>query len=603
MTETKKTFRDLGLSESLLQAIEQKGFTNPTPIQEQTIPLLLNSDHDIIGQAQTGTGKTAAFGLPVIDRLEENAGYIQAVVLTPTRELALQVSTELRSFKGNKNIFINEVYGGQSYDLQKRKLNKGCDVLVGTPGRVIDHLQNGVIDFSKVRYFILDEADEMLNMGFYEDIEKVLTFVGKDRQVLLFSATMPERIKSLAKRFLRNVEHIKVASKQMTTTLTEQFYFVMAEKDHFETLCRLIDSAEDFYGMVFCNTKRETDFYASRLSERGYASEPLHGDIAQNQREAVLKRFRNRQTRVLVCTDVAARGIDVDDLTHVVNISIPQDPESYVHRIGRTGRAGKTGIAFTIVHPGEVRRLGTIREVSKASIQKGEILQPDQLAENRRKQIVLKHTAITEDKVALAGYTEIAETLMENADAALVIASLLFERYGETIHPKSYKELREPDRKAKGERSFEGNDRGGERRGRNDRPFGRDRFGSNERGGDRFSSNDRGGDRFGRGEKRAFGSDRPSRATASASGEGGDKSRIFISAGRIDGLSARKLVEVVEENSGLKGRFIDDIKVMDNFSFMTIPSYLAEESIHQLNNRIDGVNFEVSKPKEKAAAW
>lgn len=588
MTQTTKTFRDLGLSESLLQAIEQKGFTNPTPIQEQTIPLLLNSDRDIIGQAQTGTGKTAAFGLPVIDRLEENAGYIQAVVLTPTRELALQVSTEMRSFKGHKNIFINEVYGGQSYDLQKRKLNKGCDVLVGTPGRVIDHLENGVVDFSKVRYFILDEADEMLNMGFYEDIEKVLTFVGKDRQVLLFSATMPERIKSLAKRFLRNVEHIKVASKQMTTTLTEQFYFVMSEKDHFDTLCRLIDSAEDFYGMVFCNTKRDTDFYASRLSERGYASEPLHGDIAQNQREAVLKRFRNRQTRVLVCTDVAARGIDVDDLTHVVNISIPQDPESYVHRIGRTGRAGKTGIAFTIIHPGEVRRLGQIREVSKASIQKGTILQPEQLAENRRKQIVLKHTAITEDKADLSAYVEIAESLMENADAALVIASLLHERYGETIYAKSYKELREPDRKAKGERGFES-----ERRGRSERPT-RDRFASN----DRFGGSDRGGDRFGRGEKRSFGNDRPARG-----GEGGDKSRIFISAGRIDGLSARKLVEVVEGNSGLKGRFIDDIKVMDNFSFMTIPSYLAEEAIHQLNNRIEGVNFEVSKPKEKAAAW
>jgi len=357
---TPPTFADLGLSAPVLEALSRKGFEEPTPIQALVIPELLAAECDLIGQAQTGTGKTAAFALPLIEKLIPGAGGVQALVLAPTRELAVQVCEEISSLKGTKPFSVAPVYGGQAYTEQLRRFKMGVDILVGTPGRILDHLERGSLKLDKLQYLILDEADEMLDMGFSDDIETLLEQVNPDRKMLLFSATMPDRIRVIANKHMKNPKTLTVKTTTLTTERTEQIYFEVNESDKFESLCRILDLEEDFYGMVFCRTKIQTDELSHRLADRGYGSEALHGDLTQGQREQVLNKFKKKRINVLCATDVAARGIDVDGLTHVINFSLPQDPEAYVHRIGRTGRAGREGLAVTLVGPRErtlVRRI------------------------------------------------------------------------------------------------------------------------------------------------------------------------------------------------------------------------------------------------------
>ncbi|MBW7936985.1 MAG: DEAD/DEAH box helicase, partial [Flavobacteriales bacterium] len=318
MTQETNGFLKLGLSQDIVNAVIQKGFTEPTPIQAATIPLLLSNTIDMVGQAQTGTGKTAAFGLPLLDLLKEGEKKVQALILVPTRELALQVATELISYKGDKKLFITTVYGGQSIQTQIRDLKKGVDIVVGTPGRIMDHMERGTLRIDHISHLILDEADEMLNMGFVEDIETILAQTPEQKRVLLFSATMPPRILGIAKNYMGAYEMVKVTPQTLTTHLTEQVYYQVAARDKREALCRIIDFSNDFYGLVFCQTKVETDEIAHYLIEKGYPAESIHGDISQSQREKTLARFKKRTVRILVATDVAARGIDVKDLTHVV---------------------------------------------------------------------------------------------------------------------------------------------------------------------------------------------------------------------------------------------------------------------------------------------
>lgn len=386
--EERKKFVEMGLSENTLKALKQKGFEEPTPIQELTIPLLLNGETDLIGQAQTGTGKTAAFGLPIIERLEENVATIGALILTPTRELALQVAEEINSLKGRKKLRILPVYGGQSIDIQIRNLKKGgVNIVVGTPGRIIDHLNRGTITLSHLKFMILDEADEMLNMGFIEDVETILASTPPERRVLLFSATMPREILHIAKKYMKDHKVIKVQNETITTDLTDQIYFEVAEGDKFEALCRILDIEANFYGIIFCRTKHDVDSVTSRLSDRGYDAEAIHGDITQGQREKVLSKFKSKKLNVLIATDVAARGIDVNDLTHVINYSLPQDPESYVHRIGRTGRAGKEGTAITFVTPEEYRKLLFIKRVAKTDIRKQKLPEINEVIHAKKERI------------------------------------------------------------------------------------------------------------------------------------------------------------------------------------------------------------------------
>lgn len=436
-------FRELGLSETTLEALAKKGFEEPTPIQKQTIPLLISGARDIVGQAQTGTGKTAAFGLPLIELLDDNNNKVQSLILAPTRELAIQVAEEINSFRGGKKLFVLPVYGGQSYELQIRGLKRGTQIVVGTPGRIRDHIDKGTLDLSNVTHVVLDEADEMLNMGFQEEVEEILKSVPQSRRMLLFSATMPPEILKLAKRYMKEYDVVEVKKEQLTTPLTEQIYFEVKDSERFDALCRIIDVEPSFYGIVFCRTKVETDDVARRLGDRGYDAEPIHGDITQAQREKVLRAFKAKKTRVLVATDVAARGIDVNDLTHVVNFHLPQDPEAYVHRIGRTGRAGKEGTAITFISPKELRSLLFIQKIANAKIKKETLPDAKQVIETKKEKLKSELRALLNEG-NFESYIELAGELMnEGADAQQLVAALLQYNFGDDLKEDNYRDLQQ----------------------------------------------------------------------------------------------------------------------------------------------------------------
>lgn len=438
--EKLKKFKLMGLSENVLNSLEKKGFEEPTPIQEQTIPRLLEGEKDLVGQAQTGTGKTAAFGIPLIERIQENTQWVEALILTPTRELAIQVSDEINSLKGKKKIRVLPIYGGQDIGIQIRNLKHGgVNIIVGTPGRIIDHIERGTLDLSSIRFMILDEGDEMLNMGFIDDIEKILSRTPDQKQVLLFSATMPKEIINIAEKYMRDYQEIKIA-ESITVDLTEQIYFEVFERDKFEALCRILDIEHDFYGIIFCRTKIDVDNIASKLAERGYSAEALHGDISQNQREKVLNRFRKRKLSVLVATDVAARGIDVIDLTHVINYSLPQDAEGYIHRIGRTGRAGKEGTAITFITPEEYRKLLYIKRVAGSEIIKKNVPEVHKVISAKKSRIKENIYTIIEEET-YGEYIDLAKELAEEADTETLIAAVLKYTLENELDEKNYTEI------------------------------------------------------------------------------------------------------------------------------------------------------------------
>ena len=342
-------FDELDLNPKILRAIREMGFEEATPIQSKAIPVGLEGV-DLIGQAQTGTGKTAAFGIPLLMKVDSHNKRTQSIVLCPTRELAIQVAEEVRTLaKYMSGVKVLPVYGGQDITKQIRSLKGGAQIIIGTPGRVMDHLRRRTIKCDEVNTIVLDEADEMLNMGFREDIETVLEYIPEERQTMLFSATMPKPILEITKKYQSDAVTIKVTKKELTVPNIEQYYYDVKRKDKVEVLSRLLDVYAPKLSLVFCNTKRMVDELTSALQGRGYFAEGLHGDMKQSQRDRVMNRFRNGKTEILVATDVAARGIDVDDVEAVFNYDLPQDDEYYVHRIGRTGRAGRTGRSFTFV--------------------------------------------------------------------------------------------------------------------------------------------------------------------------------------------------------------------------------------------------------------
>ena len=362
-------FKDFGLKPEILEAIENKGFEEPSEIQQKAVPLILETDGHVVGKAQTGTGKTAAFSLPILNLINSDVNQIQALVVVPTRELAIQVTEEINSLSGRLNVRAASVYGGQSYGDQIKHFRRGDQIIVGTPGRLVDHIQNGKLDLSTIDFVVLDEADEMLNMGFLDDVDLILSEASDQKRVLLFSATMKKKMVALINKHMPSYESVEVEAKYLTTDLTEQVYLEVSESQKLEALCRFVDLETDFYGFVFCRTKREVDELKEKLNLRGYFADCIHGDILQKKRERVLERFRSRDINILIATDVAARGIDVGNLTHVVNYHIPEDPESYVHRIGRTGRAGQKGKAITLVTPREFSRLRFIIRTTSANIE------------------------------------------------------------------------------------------------------------------------------------------------------------------------------------------------------------------------------------------
>ncbi|MBW1650467.1 MAG: DEAD/DEAH box helicase [Deltaproteobacteria bacterium] len=438
----KKTFKSLGLSATILDAINKKGFEEPTSIQIITIPVMLRDDTNIISQAQTGTGKTAAFGLPLLEMINPQSKAVQALILVPTRELAIQVSEEISSLKGETGIKIVPIYGGQSIIQQLRRLKKNVHIVVGTPGRIIDHLKRKTLKLEKIEHLIIDEADEMLNMGFIEDVEEIMKHTNTDKRTLLFSATIPNKIKELARKYMENYELIKVKQEHLTTNLTEQIYFEVKASDKFEALCRIIDIKDNFYGLVFCRTKIDVDSIVTHLVHRGYDAAAIHGDFSQMQRENTLKNFKKQKINILIATDVAARGIDVMNLTHVINYSLPENPESYVHRIGRTGRAGNEGTAITFITPSEYKRLMFIQRIAKTDIKKSKVPKITDIINAKKKKIDDDLNTILDNEIDVKYYNW-AKSLIKENNPSDILAAILNYCFEEQLNPDAYGEIQE----------------------------------------------------------------------------------------------------------------------------------------------------------------
>ncbi|MGE5682383.1 MAG: DEAD/DEAH box helicase, partial [Bacillota bacterium] len=420
----KLKFEELMLSKEMQKAISDLGFEEATPIQSEAIPILLEGK-DAIGQAQTGTGKTAAFGIPAIEMLDKSVKSLQVVILCPTRELAIQVAEEMSKLaKYKKEVSFLPVYGGQPIDRQLKALKKGVQVVIGTPGRVMDHMERGTIDLSEVKMVVLDEADEMLDMGFRDDIEFILKTTPKTRQTVMFSATMPKPILELTKKYLKSPKNIKVVHEVLTVPNTEQVYYEIKEKNKLETLCRVIDLYNLKLVLVFSNTKKGVDDLVEHLQARGYSADGLHGDMKQSTREKVMGKFRKGITEILIATDVAARGLDVENVEAVFNYDMPQDEEYYVHRIGRTGRAGKPGKAFTFVTGRELFKLRDIQKYTKTKIKLNPIPSFDDV-EQVRINIFFDTVKKTIDDGNLKKYVRYIENLIDEEYTSLDIAAAL----------------------------------------------------------------------------------------------------------------------------------------------------------------------------------
>ncbi len=419
-------FEEMNLSDDIVRAVKDMGFEEATPIQSQAISIIMEG-RDIIGQSQTGTGKTAAFGLPCLEMLDSEDKGLQALILCPTRELAIQVSEEFRKFlKYKENIKVIPIYGGQPIDRQITALKKGVQIIIGTPGRVMDHMRRHTIKMNTVKYVVLDEADEMLDMGFRDDIETIMLKMPEERQTVMFSATMSNEILDLSRRYLNDPEYIKVTRKELTVPNIEQAYFDVKEKTKPDALCRIIDMHNPKLSIVFCNTKKRVDEVVEQLQGRGYFAEALHGDLKQQQRDKVMQKFRNGTIEILVATDVAARGIDVDDVDIVFNYDVPQDDEYYVHRIGRTGRAGKSGKAFTFCVGKEIYKLRDIMRYTKTKIVQKKLPTLSDIEEIKTANF-LEHVKEVIDEGGLGKYIDIVDNMVNDDDVAAtdIAAALL----------------------------------------------------------------------------------------------------------------------------------------------------------------------------------
>ncbi|ERP31736.1 DEAD/DEAH box helicase [Chitinivibrio alkaliphilus] len=529
-----KKFQALGLSETTLEALERKGFEEPTEVQALTIPLVIKNEKDIIAQAQTGTGKTAAFGLPLIEKLEPGRKKPQVIILAPTRELVVQVCEEMNSFKTGRATSIAAIYGGQSMGLQLKKLKQGVSIVVGTPGRVIDHIKRGSLALDELRFFVLDEADEMLNMGFADDIETILSHTNSSKRVLLFSATMPARIKKIAEEYMGEYDHV-TTSRKVTEHLTDQIYFEVNQRDKFEALCRIIDMEPLFFGIVFCRTKVGVDEVANRLNERGYSAAGLHGDMSQGHRENILRAFKKKRLTILVATDVASRGIDVHNITHVINFAIPQDPESYVHRIGRTGRAGQRGTAITFITPSEFRKLGFIKRITKSDIEKRDLPAVDDIIQAKRAHIEgAVQKFLSEDQDNTEQYEDWARQMLQENEPEKVLAGVLQYAFQAQLNEDKYEEIVAPRQK----------------RGRPVEDL--------ERSG---------------------------------------KTRLFIARGKVGGYSKPDIVSFITETSGVPSPRIDDVTLFDKFCFVTVSFDDAETILRAFQKIARGKRSLVTRAK------
>ncbi|MCL6634170.1 MAG: DEAD/DEAH box helicase [Peptococcaceae bacterium] len=416
-------FGGIEVSRRVAHALADMGFEEPTPIQQKAIPVIMKGV-DLIGQAQTGTGKTAAFGIPVVETVNPRSAWVQVLIVTPTRELAIQVAEEISRIGKYRRVRTLPIYGGQSIDRQIRGLKQGVQVVIGTPGRLLDHLNRKTLHLGNVGMVVLDEADEMLDMGFIDDIEAILLNTPPQRQTLLFSATMPEEIRRLARKYLRNPEYVTVSKNSLTVPQIEQVYYETREANKLESLCRILDSVSVSLAIIFCRTKRGVDELVASLQARGYPAAALHGDLSQYQRNHVMRQFRTGQVDYLVATDVAARGLDIENVSHVINYDIPQDPEFYVHRIGRTGRAGKSGVAITLITPRDYKQLRLIESLTGTRIRRERLPSLADIHERQKEGIRERLQRVLEEE-KLAYYRTIVDSLVDDYDPVDIAAAAL----------------------------------------------------------------------------------------------------------------------------------------------------------------------------------
>ena len=558
-------FTSLNLREELVQAITESGYEEPTPIQAAIIPIMLRGA-DVIGQAQTGTGKTAAFALPILHNFTPQR-HVQALILAPTRELALQVADSMTVYGKHLDVRILAVYGGQPYGPQISRLNRGVDVVVGTPGRLLDLMERKALNIKHVRTLVLDEADEMLNMGFMEDVEKILAETPVERQTALFSATMPPRIRSLANRFMRDPQHVNIKRDTLTLASTEQRYYLIHEADKTNALTRLFETEPIKSALIFARTRAETSSLANELVVRGIPAEAIHGDLDQRAREAVLSRFRSNQLKVLVATDVAARGLDIEDISHVFNYHLPDDAEVYVHRIGRTGRAGKTGVAITLVSPREKRRLREVEALTKQPIKKMELPTTAEIHRHRESQVV-EQVKIWLGRGRFKRELEMVQELIDAGHDPLNVAAaaLKIARADEKQRPIA--EIAEV-------------------KGREERPR-REGEGRREAPGRRNGS-DRGG-----GSRRSEGS---ARSRGDGSHEEG-MVRLKLNKGRAHGIRPSDIVGTIAFHANIPGYTIGKIRIEDKVTFVDIPEDVVEQVLKQNGNyRVGKEKFALTKTK------
>jgi ATP-dependent RNA helicase DeaD len=549
-------FTSLNLRPELEQAITDLGYVTPTAIQEGMIPLMLTGV-DVIGQAQTGTGKTAAFALPILHNYIHQR-LPQALVLAPTRELALQVAAAMEQYGKHLKARVLAVYGGQPYGPQINELRRGVDIIVGTPGRIIDLMERKVLDLSMIKCAVLDEADEMLNMGFIEPVEEILSATPGTRQTALFSATMPARIRSLAERFMRDPQSVIIKRPTLTLSGTEQRYYVVHESDKLSALTNLFEIEPITSALIFVRTRIETGQLAGQLSSRGFPAEALNGDLEQNAREQILNRFRSGQIKVLVATDVAARGLDIEDISHVFNYHLPDDPEVYVHRIGRTGRAGKTGIAISFLTPREKRRLREIENMTKQALTLGKLPTADDILQHRENQL-LEQMKVWLGRGRYKREREIVARLVEDGHDPLEIAAaaLKLSRSDEKQRPVANVTDAVIETRPRREREFG-----------HSKPQGRDGRRS-ERGRDA-------------GNKRI-------------SHEAG-MVRLKLNKGRENGIRPNDIVGTIAHHADIPGSAIGKIRIEDKFTYVDVPDELVEKVLkHNGNYRIGKDKFSLVK--------
>jgi ATP-dependent RNA helicase DeaD len=535
--EAVKGFNDLNLSEAVIMAINEMGFEEPTPIQKLAIPPALEG-RDVIGQAQTGTGKTASFGIPIIEK-SFSGKKPQALIIEPTRELALQVSKELSSLSKVKKCSIVTVYGGASIVEQMKALRHGTNIVVGTPGRIIDHLTRGTMSVANVSTVVLDEADEMLDMGFIADIERILEMTPGSRQTMLYSATMPPEILKISKRYMRDPVKIAINVKDIVAPKIKQVFYEVLERDKPEVLRRLLDVESPELTLIFCHTKREVDDVAARLQKLGYNAGALHGDFTQSHREDMMAKFRGGKIDILVATDVAGRGIDVENISHVINYSIPQDPEGYIHRIGRTGRAGRAGIAVTFVTPREYRQLQLIERIAKTKLSRQEIPTAAEVKKARQRQIREDLSEIIE-KGKHRPYMAVIRELAESADIEELGAAALSLAFGSMEIAELVKHQARP-------------------------------------------SGGRGMEQRGTGEK--------------------GMTRLFMTVGHKDKVQTAEILKAIASESGIPGHSVGKIDIMDHFTFFEVPSGIVEKVLTAMDRAvIRGRRVSVTKAKAHPAS-